>query len=313
MSLVIYVGSTDGMDAVSSALSSSTCTVTQVPPELAALSDAMRKADAIVDASMKIRITEQMISNATRLRVISCATTGADHIDQSALARRGIPLITLRSNPELLRDLTPAAELSWALMMACTRNLKGATKHTEAGGWTREAFPSLMLKGRTLGLIGCGRIGSWMARYGAAFGMNVVAHDPFQIALPDGVVRQPLEDLVSQSDFISVHVHLSDQTAGMISKDLINRFKPGSIFINTSRGAVVDEEALLCALVSGRIASAGLDVLTGEPEISNHPLVEHARRHNNLIITPHCGGFSPDSVRRVCHYAAAQVRQVLSS
>jgi D-3-phosphoglycerate dehydrogenase len=191
--------------------------------------------------------------------------------------------------------------------MACARKLKGAFRHVEAGGWTREDFPGVMLKGRTLGLVGFGRIGGWMGRYAQAFGMRVLAADPFQKEFPAYVEARTLYDLVPEVDFISMHVHLSDQTRGLLSRELIERMKPGTILINTSRGALVDEAALLDALMSARIAAAGIDVLDGEPATANHPLTEYARMHDNLLITPHCGGFSPDAVRIVCARAAEKI------
>jgi D-3-phosphoglycerate dehydrogenase len=120
-----------------------------------------------------------------------------------------------------------------------------------------------------------------------------------------------LEELVSTSDVITVHVHLSEETRGLLSADLIGRIKPGAIFLNTSRGALADEAALLDALKSGRLAAAGLDVLEGEPEVADHPLRRYAQTHDNLLITPHCGGFSPDAVRVVCRRAAEKIRDRL--
>jgi len=168
-----------------------------------------------------------------------------------------------------------------------------------------------MLNGRVLGLIGCGRIGGWMARYARAFSMDILAYDPYQTNLPDGVRSRPLDSIVEEADFLSIHVHLSEETDGLLSRELIKHCKPGMILVNTSRGAIVDEAALLDALQSGRVAAAGLDVLTGEPEVETHPLVEYARTHDNLLITPHCGGFSPDAVRLVCDHAARKILAVL--
>ena len=123
------------------------------------------QADGLIDASMSVKITGEMLRRAPNLRIISCATTGSDHIAKDEAASRGIEIRTLREDPELLRDLTPAAELSWALVMACARRLVPAVAHVRQGKWQREQFPGMMLRGRTLGLVGCGRIGQWMARY----------------------------------------------------------------------------------------------------------------------------------------------------
>jgi D-3-phosphoglycerate dehydrogenase len=212
-----------------------------------------------------------------------------------------------------LRDITPAAELSWALLLACARRLPAAVAHVRAGHWVREEFPGIMLNGRILGLVGCGRIGGWMARYGRAFGMKVIGYDPELKTFPDTIERATLEDVFEQADFISLHVHLTPQTEGMISAKLLARARSGLVLINTSRGQILDEAALLEGLLSGRIAAAGLDVLTGEPDIAEHPLVDYSRSHDNLLITPHCGGFSPDAVRFVCAHAARKIKTALSN
>jgi D-3-phosphoglycerate dehydrogenase len=248
-----------------------------------------------------------MIKAAPNLQVISCATTGSDHISRDEVAARGINVHTLREDGELLLGITPAAELSWALVLACARRLPAAAAHTRAGQWVREEFPGTMVNGRTLGLIGCGRLGQWMSRYGAAFGMRVLGHDPHLEIWPQGIEQVTLAELVAQSDVISVHVHLSAETTGLLSADLLANIKPGAIVVNTSRGAIIDEAALLAGLECGRIGAAGLDVLDGEPEIGQHPLVLYSRGHDNLIITPHIGGFSPDAVRVVCRRAAEKI------
>ncbi len=303
---IVYVGADAGF-AGAQAAAAGRATVTQVPAEAAALAAALVDADALLDASMKVRITDVMVAAAPRLGIVSCATTGADHIERQALADRGAEVRTLREDPELLRNLTPAAELSWALVLACARKLPAATAHTRAGDWVREDFPGLMLNGRTLGLIGCGRIGQWMARYGTAFGMNIVGHDPHIAPWPAGIERRPLAEVMAASDVVSVHVHLNEETRGLVSADLLAAARPGLILVNTSRGAIVDEDALLAGLETGRIGAAGLDVLDGEPDIAAHPLIRYSRTHDNLVITPHCGGFSPDAVRLVCRRAAEKI------
>jgi len=310
MATVVYLGSKEGYNAALNVLSD-IAEVKFVESDTENVAKALTSADALLDASMKVHITDDMIRAAANLKMISCATTGSDHIECAALNERNIVVRTLKEDPELLRNITPAAEHSWALLMACARNLKGAFQHVNQGQWVRESFPGIMLKGRVLGLIGCGRIGGWMAKYAQAFGMKVIAFDPYQKKIPDGVERQSLRRLVSVADFISLHVHLSEQTKGMISRSIIEQFKHGSVFINTSRGALVDEAALLEALSRGNLSAVGVDVLEGEPEIAKHPMVQYASTHNNLLITPHCGGFSPDAVRLVCEHAALKIRIML--
>jgi phosphoglycerate dehydrogenase-like enzyme len=309
MKRVIYLGAAEGFEATQRALAGAADVVHVIaePKDVAA---ALRDADGVLDASMKVKLTPEMLQAASKLKIISCATTGSDHISRDGLDQRGIPVRTLKEDPDVLRNITPAAELSFALLMALARKLPAAVTHVREGGWTREEFPGVMLRGKTLGLVGCGRIGGWMARYATAFGMDVIGHDPFLTSFPDTIRKAPLADVFAQSDFVSIHVHLSPETTGMVTKALIDSMKPTAFLINTSRGAIVDEKALLGALESGRLGGAGLDVLDGEPETANHPLVRYAQTHDNLLITPHVGGFSPDAVRVVCAHAAGKIRAV---
>lgn len=307
---IVYVGSSEGFEATATVFAGYASTE-HVPATDEAIAAALARADGFLDASMKVHITDRMIAAAPRLKIIACATTGSDHIARDFLDQRGIPVRTLKEDPELLRNITPAAELSWALLMACARRLPAAVSHVREGLWVREEFPGIMLNGKTLGIIGCGRIGSWMARYANAFCMNVIAHDPYQQTYPAGVRPATLSELMAKADFVSVHVHLSQATAGLVSRALLEDCKPGMILINTSRGAIVDEAALVDGLSCGRIGGAGLDVLDGEPDIAKHPLVELARHHGNVLITPHCGGFSPDAVRLVCAHSARKIAAAL--
>lgn len=303
---IAYLGAPEGFEALRTLLGTRADAVNvEITP--AGLAQALRTASGLLDASMRVSLTPELVEAAPNLRIVSCATTGSDHISRPATEARGIVVRTLREDGPLLQNLTPAAELTWALLMACARRLPAAIDHVHAGKWIREEFPGTMLNGRQLGLIGLGRIGGWMSRYARAFGMSVVGHDPHQATAPDGVKRVPLEDVFRTSDFISVHVHLTPETTGMVTRALLEQAKPGAVFLNTSRGAIVDERALLDGLKSGRIGGAGLDVLEGEPKTADHPLVEYSRTHSNVLITPHIGGFSPDAVRIVCRRAGEKI------
>jgi len=307
---IAYLGAPEGFEALTAAAAGRAATK-HVSADTAALTKALGEAAGLLDASMRVPVTAAMLEASPALRIISCATTGSDHIARPVAEARGIVIRTLREDGALLRNITPAAELSWTLLMACARKLPGALDHVLAGKWVREEFPGTMLHGKRLGLIGMGRIGGWMARYGRVFGMDVVGNDPHLAnPLPD-VHMVPLPALFETCDFISVHVHLNEETRGLVSADLLQRVKPGAVLINTSRGAIVDERALVAALEGGRLGAAGLDVVEGEPNIDQHPLVQYARTHANLLITPHIGGFSPDAVRIVCRRAAEKILEHL--
>jgi D-3-phosphoglycerate dehydrogenase len=311
MKTVLYLGAEVGASAARQVLDG-LADIIRVPSTTGEVEFRIKTCDALLDASMKVPITDAMVATAANLKIISCATTGADHIERTELDRRGIPVRTLMEDRQLLLNLTPAAELSWALLMACARVLPAAVDHVKAGGWDREQFPGIMLNGKRIGIIGCGRIGTWMSRYAHAFGMDIVGYDPFIAKFPPHITPVSLEDLARTSDFISIHVPLTADTRGLFSESCFAKVKGGAIFINTSRGAVIDEHALLNALESNRLKAAGLDVLTDEPEIEKSPLFQYAKRHPNLILTPHCGGFSYDAVKIVCRRAAEKIGEHLN-
>ncbi len=308
---IIYLGAEVGAIAAEEA-AAGRANIVRIPAIVADLQVAIKTCDALLDASMKVPVTDAMVASAANLRIISCATTGSDHIERAELNRRGIPVRTLMEDKALLLNLTPAAELSWALLMACARMLPAAVAHVKTGGWDRELFPGIMLNGKRIGIIGCGRIGTWMSRYAHAFGMDIVGYDPLLSEFPEHIQPVALEDLARTSDFITIHVPLTDDTRGLFSAKYFAALKTGSILINTSRGAVIDEQALLDALESKRIKAAGLDVLTAEPHIEASALYHYAKSHDNLILTPHCGGFSHDAVKIVCRRAAEKIVEHLN-
>jgi D-3-phosphoglycerate dehydrogenase / 2-oxoglutarate reductase len=257
-------------------------------------------------ATVYVRLTRALLEDASRLQAVVTPTTGTDHIDLQAAAECRIPVLCLKDDRRLLDSITATAELSWALLLACARRLPEATQAARRGIWGRDAFRGRQISGKTLGLIGCGRLGSIMAQYAQAFRMKVVAYDPQPIRLPN-VEHIPFEEVFSRADMVSVHVHLTENTRGIVNRSVLARMKPGAILINTSRGAIIDEVALLEALEEGRLAAAGLDVIDGEwrEHLAKHPLLCYARSHDNLIVTPHIGGVTYES-QAMAYLAAAE-------
>ena len=252
---------------------------------------------------------ELLAAAAPRLSVVGVASVGIDRIDVEAATRAGVMVVNAPTG-----NTIAAAAHTMALMLALLRRVPDANASVRAGEWERSRYTGRELRGKTLGIIGLGKIGRAVARRAAGFEMRVIATDPFLTedqAAEAGAKLVGMAELLHRSDVITVHVHLSDETRGLLSAELIGRIKPGAIFLNTSRGALADEAALLEALTSGRLGAAGLDVLDGEPEIASHPLRLYAQSHDNLLITPHCGGFSPDAVRVVCRRAAEKIRDRL--
>jgi phosphoglycerate dehydrogenase-like enzyme len=263
--------------------------------------------EVILDAFMGVPFPADRLARAESLKLVVTVSTGADHIDAAALKGRGIPLLTLGDQREVMRNITPAAEHSWLLLMACARQLRAAIGGVLAGEWNRNKYPGIMLQGKTLGVIGCGRIGEWMSRYAAGFRMKCIGFDPQIRDWPATIERVELATLLRDSDFISVHVPLTDATRRLLGPEEFMQMRRGVVVINTSRGEVLDESALESALRDGTVGAAGVDVLAGEPDVGGHPLLRYARERENLIITPHIGGFSPDALRFLLAFSCERV------
>jgi phosphoglycerate dehydrogenase-like enzyme len=303
-----YVGPLLALDAVREALGSEFDTVA-IPIDAVGLRDAIAGLEGLVEATTRIPLDAGVFAAADRLRIVSIAGTGDAHVDRSAAAAHGVEIRTLVEDRDLLEELDPTAELTWGLLLACARRIHAGATHVVDGGWEREQFPGMLLAGRRLGIVGLGRLGRKIARYGAAFGMDVVAHDPYRDARwPAHVTSVALEEVFATADVISVHVPLDASTTGLVDRRLIGLMRPDAILVNTSRGAIVDEDALVEALQAGRIGGAALDVLRAEPPAPDDRLVALSRHDPRLLITPHLGGYVPEVLRRVCAHAASKVR-----
>jgi len=308
---ILYLGPPDMLEHVRSCFGK-WATVNLAAEEHAA--DALLPAtDAILDAFMGVPFPAHRLANAEKLKLVVTVSTGSDHIDAAALQKRNIPLLTLADQKETMRNITPAAEHSWLLLMACARQLKAATAGVLAGEWNRNKYPGIMLQGKTLGVIGCGRIGEWMSRYAAAFRMRCIGFDPYVRDWPPTIEKVDLSELLRTSDFISIHVPLNDATRRMVGRAEFRQMKRGVVLVNTSRGEVLDEAALEAALRDGTVGAAGIDVLGGEPDVAGHSLIQYARENDNLIITPHIAGFSPDALRTLLSFSCQRVMKHLSA
>ena len=246
-----------------------------------------------------LNFTKEVIDKATKLKIIATATTGLDHIDTICAKERGIEIVSLRGENEFLDTITGTAELAWGLMLDLARLSYPAYKSVLNYEWDRERFRGHNLSGKTLGVVGVGRLGKMAVRYGKVFGMRVIASDPNVDVGVHGAEPVDFETLLRESDFISIHVHLSPETENMFNEVVFSKMKRGSYLINTSRGKIVNEADLLEALERGVIAGYGTDVLADETSFgktfAKHPLVEYAKTHNNLIIVPHIGGMTYES------------------
>jgi len=239
------------------------------------------------------------------LRVVSNYAVGFDNIDVAACARRGV---AVGNTPGVLTETT--ADLAWALLMAAARRLPEGDRYVRGGRW-KTWGPLLLLgpdvHGATIGIVGFGRIGQAVARRAQGFGMTILYHDvqpvPDEVTMPLGATYLPLEALLPRSDFVSLHVNLSDLTRHLMNATTLALMKPTAILVNTSRGPVVDQRALAEALSDGTIAAAALDVTDPEPISMDDPLVGL----DNCLIVPHIASASRATRGRMAAMAAANL------
>lgn len=248
------------------------------------------------------QIDREVIGRGHCLKVIVTATTGLDHIDVDYARSKGVAVLSLGRETQFLRTVNATAEHTWALLLVLLRRIPQAVLAVRDGRWDRDAFRGRELDGKRLGVVGLGRIGRRVAGYGLAFGMRLAAYDPYAVEWLDGVTRLPeLGALLRRSDVLSLHVPLDGQTQGMIGANELARMPSGSVLVNTSRGQLLDEGALLEALESDQLAGAALDVIAREREPEKRAesaLLAYARTHDHLVITPHLGGATHESMAR---------------
>jgi D-3-phosphoglycerate dehydrogenase len=249
---------------------------------------------------LKQQIDKEIIDVAKQLKVIVSATTGLDHIDVDHARNCGITVLSLQGELDFLRTIPATAEHTWALLLSLIRRIPEALESVCRGEWNRDALRGHDLCGKRLGIVGLGRIGRMVARYGISFGMQVHAWDPHQVHWLEGVARQQtLEDLLPIADVLSLHVPLNEKTHILIGSKELQLLPAGAIVLNTARGDLIDGLPLIECLNNNKLAGAALDVLPGEREHANRvslALIEYARKHSNLILTPHIGGATIESM-----------------
>jgi D-3-phosphoglycerate dehydrogenase len=264
---------------------------------------ALAESDAVIIRSDS-DIDAKTITAAGRLRLIGRAGVGVENVDVHAASARGIVVLNTPSANSIA-----VAELAMALMLALTRKIIPADISVKAGRWEKSALAGHELGGKTLGLVGLGRIGREVAQRATAFAMRVVAFDPYvtkAAAEAMGVTLLKLPQLLSQADYISLHLPLTDKTRNLISAAQLRRMKPGAFLVNASRGGIVDENALAKALRNGRLGGCALDVFTTEP-----PQDLWFAGMDNVIVTPHLGASTAESQTKVAVEIAEAVRRAL--
>lgn len=268
----------------------------------------------VVWLRLATRISPALVRNAKRCRVIATPVTGLDHIAVDECAARGMRVVSLRGETEFLKTIRATAELTIGLMLSVMRNIPAAHHDVLQGHWNRDAFRGRELYGKSIAIIGAGRLGTLVATYLRAFGAEVVGYDPRVDFPAEAMARaSSLTEALRYADIVSMHVALNDTTANFFGADEFAAMKAGSYFVNTSRGGVVDESALLHALRTGHLAGAAVDVVTGEPHVdATHPLVNAARSRANLIVVPHIGGNTVESFEKTELFLAGRVLTALT-
>jgi D-3-phosphoglycerate dehydrogenase len=269
-------------------------TVTVLPKRLgeAELLPLVADVAAIVVRS-ETKVTRTVIEAAPKLRVVGRAGVGVDNVDVEAATQRGIVVMNTPSG-----NTISTAELTFSMLMALARKIPQAHASMKAGEWNRKAFQGVELYGKTLGILGMGRIGSEVARRAIAFGMRVLAYDPY-LALSRAKAMQvelvELDELYARSDFITVHMPMTDETKGMVNAAAFAKMKKGARVLNCARGGIINEADLLSAIRSGQLAGAALDVYEVEPPPANFPL----RDLPQVIMTPHLGASTEEAQENV--------------
>jgi D-3-phosphoglycerate dehydrogenase len=264
------------------------------------LLDAVRGAAALIVRSAT-QVTAEVLEAGTDLVVVGRAGIGLDNVDVQSATRRGVMVVNAPQS-----NILSAAEHTVAMLLAQARNVPQAHAALKAGKWERSKWEGVELHGKTLGVIGLGRIGALVAQRALAFGMRLVAYDPFvssERARQLGIELVPSpEDLVARADFVTLHVAKTPETVGLVGKELLAKAKPGIRIVNVARGGIVDEDALAEAIRDGRVAGAALDVFVEEPTTSS-PLFEL----DSVVVTPHLGASTAEAQDKAGLTIAEQV------
>jgi D-3-phosphoglycerate dehydrogenase len=253
------------------------------------------------------QVTAKILEAARNLVVIGRVGVGLDNIDVSAATARGIVVVA-----PLNANAVSVAELALGLLLALARKIPFADRSTKAGGWDRKTCTGIEVAGRTLGICGFGRIGQMVAARARALGLQLLAFDPYMradakvFAETGAVYCESLPAMVARADFVTVHLPLTAETKNLFDQAMFSAMKPGCYFINTSRGGVVDETALVRALAAGAIAGAALDVRGSEP-----PAKGALETMDNVILTPHIGAFTAEAQRRTLEAVCEDIARLL--
>ncbi|HEX5624442.1 MAG TPA: NAD(P)-dependent oxidoreductase [Saprospiraceae bacterium] len=260
------------------------------------------------------RIQEKDIRTGQRCKCIATPVTGLNHIDLEACRRNHIKVISLKGETHFLNEVRATAEHTFALLLSGIRRIVPAAEHVRLGGFNRDLFEGRELFQKTLGVIGYGRLGKMVAAYARAFGMRVIVHeiDPGHAAREADIINMDLDALLQEADVVSLHVDWRPENQHLVDAGFLANMKKTAWLINTSRGGLIDEQALVTALEKRWIAGAAIDVVEGEPDVDmDSLLMKYYRTHDNLLITPHIGGKTTESVAKTEIFIAQKIMDAL--
>ena len=256
-------------------------------------------------------ILDEEVLKYTNVKVINTCSTGLNHIDMDYCKSNNIKVWSLKEDYELINDLPSTSELAFGLMMSLLRNIPKSYHSVKDGNWDYEPYVGHQIKGKTIGVIGYGRLGKIMCDLFYGWGVKLLATDPYErITTARGV---PLSELLDKSDVVFLHTHVTEETRGMVDEEFLSYMKEGSYLINTARGELVDEEAIIESIKVGHLKGYGTDVIKDEfGDIENSKLVEFSTNpNNNVIITPHIGGMTIEGQTKAYHWAINKFKEIL--
>ena len=243
------------------------------------------------------QIDGDLLNSFPDLKVLASATTGTNHIDLDVCRKKGIEVVTLQGETEFLDQISSTAEHAFGLILALAKNTSSAFNAVKLNGFGRGNQVGLDLSGKTLGIIGFGRLGRKVSAFAKTFGMKVIACDIKNLN-DDGISQVGMDELLNKADVVSLHASHTNGELPLLDATAFNKMKNGALLVNTARGELINEKDLLDALTSEKI-SAALDVVNNETERSDpDPLIVYARQYDNLILTPHIGGATIDSMEK---------------
>lgn len=261
-----------------------------------------------------VYLGREVLDAGVDLRVICTASTGTNHIDKALAAQRGVTVLSLTEERDFINRISSTAEHAFALMMAALRHVPDSFESVRRGEWDYTRFIGRQVDHLTIGVVGYGRLGGMFARYCRAFGARVLVVDPYKQVAESGIEQVGLEQLLTESEVISLHVHATNETVGMVDASWFARMKPEVLLVNTARGDVVDEEACLAFLDTHPQARLATDVLADEVRNkATNPLIERARLDHRILITPHVGGMTREGQEIAYGHAARMLSQYFAA